>query len=54
MKDDAESRTSSGGSRTAATFKMELFVIIFNGWKHYHKLLHLVCCSSSRSDSNLL
>ena len=22
-----------GGSRTAATFKMERFVIIFNGWK---------------------
>ena len=38
-----------GGSRTAATSKMELFVIIVNGY--YHKVLHLGCCSSPRSAS---
>ena len=44
-------RTSpiGGGSRTAATFKMELFGIIVNGF--HHKELHLGCCSSSRSSS---
>ena len=26
-------RLSRGGSRTAATSKMELFVIVVNGWK---------------------
>ena len=26
-------RTEEGGSRAAATFKMECFVIIVNGWK---------------------
>ena len=40
-----------GGSRAAATSKMERFVIIVNGWKHYHKALHLGCCSSPRSAS---
>ena len=37
-----------GGSRTAVTSKMELFVIILN---YYHKVLHLGCCSSPRSAS---
>ena len=43
-----------GGSRTAATFKMELFVIIVNGLtvNYYHKVLHLGCCSSPRSASS--
>ena len=36
------------GSRTAATSKMERFVIIVN---YYHKALHLGCCSSPRSAS---
>ena len=35
-----------GGSRAAATSKMERFVIIVN---YYHKALHLGCCSSPRS-----
>ena len=34
-----------GGSRTAATSKMERFVIIVND---YHKALHLGCCSNPR------
>ena len=38
-----------GGSRTAATSKMERFVIIVN---YYHKALHLGCCSSPRSASD--
>ena len=38
--------TTRGRSRTAATSKVELFVIIVNGWK-----LHLGCCSSPRSAS---
>ena len=47
---------SRGGSRTAATSKMELFVIIVNGFQleavnYYHKELHLGCCSSPRSAS---
>ena len=29
-----ESKISRGGSRTAATSKMELFVIIVNLWSH--------------------
>ena len=37
-----------GGSRAAATSKMECFVIIVN---YYHKALHLGCCSSPRSAS---
>ena len=37
-----------GGSRTAATSKMERFVIIVNG---FHEGLHLGCCSSPRSVS---
>ena len=37
-----------GGSRTAATCKMERFVIIVN---YYHKALHLARCSSPRSAS---
>ena len=41
-----------GGSRTAATSKMERFVIIVNGAvNYYHKALHLGCCSSPRSVS---
>ena len=37
-----------GGSRAAATSKMERFVIMVNGWKlsavnYYHKALHLGC-----------
>ena len=39
------------GSRTAATSKMERFVIIVNGVNYYHKTLHLGCCISPRSDS---
>ena len=35
-----------GGSRTAATFKVELPVV-----NYYHKEFHLGCCSSSRSAS---
>ena len=38
-----------GGSRTAATSKMEGFVIIVNC---YYKALHLVCCSNPRSASD--
>ena len=38
-----------GGSRAAATFKMERFMIIVN---YYHKVLHLGCCSSPRSASD--
>ena len=38
------------GSRTAATSKMERFVIIVNGWKlfinYYHKALHLGCAAA--------
>ena len=50
---------SRGGSRTAATSKMERFVIIVNGWKleavnYYDKALHLGCCSSLRSASHNL
>ena len=47
-----------GRCRTAATSKMERFVIIVNGLEHfviivnyYHKVLHLGCCSSPRSAS---
>ena len=43
-----------GGSRAAATSKMERFVIIVNGWEafnYYHKTLLLGCCSSPRSAS---
>ena len=43
---------SRGGSRTAATSKMERFVVIVNGY--YHKALHLGSCSSSRSASGIL
>ena len=39
-----------GGSRTAATTKRELFVIIVNGWTLLHQP-HLGCCSSPRSTS---
>ena len=38
-----------GGSRVAATSKMEHFVIIVNGY--YHKALHLGVCSSPRYTS---
>ena len=45
-----------GGSRAAATSKMERFVIIVNGFQlpavnYYHKALHLGCYSSPRSAS---
>ena len=44
-----------GGSRAAATSKMEGFVIIVNGAlcdnSRYHKAFHLGCCSSPRSAS---
>ena len=43
-----------GGSRTATTSQMELFVIIVNGWNPltiFHKLRHLGWCSSPRSAS---
>ena len=43
-----------GGSRTAATSKVELFVIIvkrLEAVNYYHKELHLGCCSSPRSAS---
>ena len=40
-----------GGSRTAATPKMERFVTIVNGFQDYDKALHLGCCSSPRSAS---
>ena len=43
-----------GGSKTAATSKMEHFVILVNGWKplnYCHKALYLGCCSSPRSAS---
>ena len=39
-----------GRSRTAAGSKMQLFVIIVN---YYHKVLHLGCCSSPRSASDM-
>ena len=39
-----------GGSRTAATSKMEPFVTPVNV-NYYHKALHLGCCSSPRSPS---
>ena len=41
---------SRGGSRTAATFTMEGFVEAVN---YYHKVLHLGCCSSPRSTSEI-
>ena len=46
-----EKRKLRGGSRTAATSKMELFVIIVN---YYHKVLHLGCCSSPISASETM
>ena len=39
-----------GGSRTAATSKMERFMIM-EAVNYYHKALHLGCCSSPRSAS---
>ena len=43
---------SRGGSRTAATSKIELFMIIKKeAVNYYHKVLHLGCCSSPRSVS---
>ena len=46
------------GSRTAAASKMERFVIIVNGFQlqavnYYHEALHLRCCSSPRSVSDI-
>ena len=41
-----------GGSRTAATYKMERFVIIAAAVNYYHKALHLGCCSSPRPASD--
>ena len=46
--------STRGRSRTAATSKMECFMIIVNGLEavsYYHKALHLGCCSSPRSAS---
>ena len=48
-----------GGSKAAATSKMECFVIIVNGFRlpavnYYHKALHIGCCSSPRSASALV
>ena len=45
-----------GGSRTAATSKIEQFVIIVQlpAVNYYHKALHLGCCSSPRSTSDNL
>ena len=42
---------SRGGSRAAATSKMERFEITVNGFavNYHHKALHLACCSSPRS-----
>ena len=43
-----------GGSRAAATSKMECFVIIVKrlpAVNYYYKVLHLGCCSSPRSTS---
>ena len=48
-----------GGSRDGAISKMERFGIIVNGFQlsavtYYHKALHLGCCSSPRSASEML
>ena len=44
-----------GKSRTAATSKMELFVIIvLPAVNYYHKVLHLGYCSSPRSTSEII
>ena len=43
-------RVNRGGSRTAAKSKIDRFVTIVN---YYHKTLHLGCCSSPRSASDL-
>ena len=45
-------RIIRGGSRTAATSKMERFVIIVNAVNYYHKALHLGCFNSPRSASD--
>ena len=37
------------GSKAAATFKIEGFVIIVEAVNYYHKVLHLGCWSSPRS-----
>ena len=42
-----------GGSRTAATSKMERFVKL-EAVNYYHKALHFGCCSSPRSASEYL
>ena len=47
--------TTRGGSRAAATSKMESFMIIVKRLppvNYYHKALHLGCCSSPRSTSD--
>ena len=43
-------RTNRGGSRTAAKSKLELFVLIVNGFQPLTIItkLHLGCCSSPR------
>ena len=41
-----------GGFRTAATSKMERFIIIVQAVNYYLKALHLGCCSSPRSASD--
>ena len=47
--------TYRGGSRAAATSNMECFAIIVNGLavNYYPKALHLRCCSSPRSASEI-
>ena len=47
QKYGCNSYTTRGGSRAAATSKVECFVI-----NYYHKALHLGCCSSPRSASD--
>ena len=42
-----------GGSRAAATSKMERFVIVALRFITYHKVLHFGCCSSPRSASEI-
>ena len=42
------------GSKTVATSKMERFVIIrLKAVNYYHKALHIGCCSSPRSTSDI-
>ena len=53
-KYDCDSSIFRGGSKTAVTSKMARFVIIVNAFvNYYHKALHLGCCNSLRSASDL-